>query len=220
MALVAQWDESAASGKPREPRRKLRLEARGALPSGDATSVLVHDVSATGLLLESAVPLVVGERIAVELPHAGATWARAVWTSGRLFGCQFEMPVSAATLSAAQLRSAVGQDVDLAPRREASVDASFGDRLQRLRKARGLSQAEIASRLGVSKPTFWAWEHGKARPLDSRVDALAEALGVARADLLPGPGTPLPGALIEHSKEQIAAALGVDRDKVRISIEF
>jgi transcriptional regulator with XRE-family HTH domain len=221
MAIVARLEESAGTaGQPREPRRSLQLETQGALPSGDAARVLIHNISTTGLLLECPVTLGIDEKIDIELPHAGAISAKVIWTSGQLYGCAFEVPVSPATLSAAQLRSAVGQDVDLAPRREASVDASFGDRLQRLRKARGLSQAEIASRLGVSKPTFWAWEHGKARPLDSRVDALAEALGVARADLLPGPGTPLPGALIEHSKEQIAAALGVDRDKVRISIEF
>jgi transcriptional regulator with XRE-family HTH domain len=223
MAIAAHFEEAeAAAGRPREPRRQLQLEARGALASGDASSVVIHDISATGLLIESPVVLAIDERIGVELPHAGATWAKVVWLSGKLFGCQFETPISAAALSAALLRSAVGQPVDIAPHRpvEASPDASFGARLERLRKARGISQAHIATRLGVSKPTVWAWEHGKARPVGSRIAALAEVLGVASAELVSAPGTSELDDLLARSRDQIAAAVGTTPEKVRIWVEL
>jgi transcriptional regulator with XRE-family HTH domain len=225
MAIAAHFEEAGGTaGRPREPRRKLQLEARGALPSGDASSVVIHDISATGLLIESPVPLAIDERISVELPHAGATSAKVVWLSGKLFGCQFLAPISAAALSAAQLRSAVGQQVDIEPPRthapDIGTEISFGARIERLRKARGISQAHIASRLGVSKPTVWAWEHGKARPVGSRIAALAEVLGVASADLVSAPGASEVDDLIARSRDQIASAVGTSPEKVKIWIEL
>jgi transcriptional regulator with XRE-family HTH domain len=221
MAIEAQLEEPAeAAGTPRESRRKLRLEAHGALASGEATKVLVHNVSMTGLLLESAVPLAIDERIAVELPQAGPSWAKVVWTSGNLFGCQFETPISAATLSASQLQSAVGRNVDIAVRGDTAPGLSFGVRLQRLRAERGLSQTQVAARLGVSKPTVWAWEHGKARPADTRIDALAQVLGVPRPELLSSPTGSALDDLIAESRAQIASAVGTSTEKVRIWIEL
>jgi transcriptional regulator with XRE-family HTH domain len=221
MAIVAHWEETEASARtPREPRRKLMLEARGALPSGTSAEILVHDISTTGLLLESAVPLGVDEKIGIELPHAGTTWAKVVWNSGKLFGCQFHSPISTAALSAAQLRSAVGQPVNVAARDAPPADASFGARLQRLRKERGISQAHVAMRLGVSKPTVWAWEHGKARPVDARLADLADVLGVGSADLLSEPAVSETQDFIARSREQIAAAFGTSPEKVRIWVEL
>jgi transcriptional regulator with XRE-family HTH domain len=220
MVIAAHFEEEEGpAGRPREPRRKLQLEAQGALPSGDASSVLIHDISATGMLIESPTELTIDERIAVELPHAGATWAKVVWLSGKLFGCEFDRPISAGALSAAQLRSAVGRPVDISHHLEPVADASFGNRLMRLRKERGISQAHVATQLGVSKPTVWAWEHGKARPVGSRIAALAEVLGVASGDLM-SPGTSNVDELIARSRQQIAAAMGTSPEKVRIWVEL
>jgi transcriptional regulator with XRE-family HTH domain len=225
MAIVGHWEEAEAAGEAaREPRRKLRLEARGALPSGAATEILLHDISATGLLLESQAPLMVDERISIDLPQAGITWARVVWTSGKLFGCQFHTPISAAALSAAQLRSAVGQPVEVAPRAApspaAALDVSFGARLQRLRREAGISQSHVATALGVSKPTVWAWEHGKARPVGSRMADLASVLGVERSVLLAQAGVPETEDVVARSRAQIAAAFGTNPDKVKIWVEL
>jgi len=221
MAIAAHLEDLAdAGGKARHPRRTLRLETHGFVASSGTTSVLVHNVSATGLLLESSVALDAGERIEIDLPLAGALPAKVVWASGQLYGCQFDTPVSSATLSAAQLRSAVEPDLGIAPRIEALDDEPFGTRLQRLRKERRLTLADIASQLGVSKPTVWAWEQGKARPVDSRMDALAAALGVQRAELSPGEMGSSLRELIGRSREQIARAVGVGPDKVRIMIEL
>lgn len=226
MAILAHWEDvEATGGTPRQPRRKLRLEARGALPSGASTEILVHDISTTGLLLESPVPLMIGERISIELPHAGVTWARVVWTSARLYGCEFHTPISPAALSAAALRSAVGQPVEIAPSRPTAPrppapDGSFGARLQRLRKERGISQSHVADRLGVSKPTVWAWEHDKARPVDERIGDLAQVLGVEKGELLATQGLSDAQGVVARSRAGIADAFGIRPENVRIWVEL
>ena len=231
MAISAHFQEAeSAAGKDRARRRTLRLEAHGALPTGDGAAVQVHNISATGLLLESEVALDVGEAIVIDLPHAGSTVARVVWRSGSLSGCEFEIPLSRAALSAAELRSAI---VDICPHDEIPPtddegaasgqlvpDESFGLRLQRLRKERGLTQAQVAAELGVSKPTVWAWEQGRARPVESRIDTLAKVLGVDRASLLAGPDLSALSELLARSREQIAAAFGTGVENVRIMIEL
>lgn len=222
MPIPAHWEETATpAATPREPRRKLCLEARGALPSGASAEILVHDISATGLLIESALPLAIDERIAIELPEAGDTWAQVIWDSGKLFGCRFDAPISLAALSAAQLRSAVGQAVDVASRREGrGSGGSFGSRFQRLRQEAGMNQAQIATRLGVSKPTVWAWEHDRARPIGARLDDLAQVLGVTRADLMSATRAPGGEEIVARSRDEIAEAFGIPPEKVRIWVEL
>jgi transcriptional regulator with XRE-family HTH domain len=221
MAIPARWEEPAKfAGNPREPRRTLRLETQSALASGHATNVMLHNVSATGLLLESAVLLAIGEMLEIDLPQVGATSAKVIWASGALYGCQFEAPVSIAALSAAQLRSAVAEQVDLTPHADAPPEESFSVRLHRLRKERGLSLGRIATLLGVSKPTVWAWEQGTARPVESRIDALAEALSVDRAELMASRNPTGLRELLARSREQIAALVGTTPDKIRIMIDL
>lgn len=90
-----------------DARRKLSLLASGLRHDGTDIEVQIHNISGTGLLLESDVKLAAGDRIEIELPHAGDITAKVIWASGRLFGCQFEGPVSPATLSAVELKSAI-----------------------------------------------------------------------------------------------------------------
>lgn len=221
MAIPAHWEDAETSETTRQPRRKLQLEALGALPSGASAEILVHDISASGLLIESPLALAADERIAIVLPEAGETWAQVVWASGKLFGCRFDAPISAATLSAAQLRSAVGERVDILPRGLPAARGSFGSRFQRLRQERGLSQADIATRMGVSKPTVWAWEHDRARPIGSRIEDLAEILGIGPAELVGTPGASAGGPdVVERSREEIAAVYGISPDRVRIWMEL
>jgi transcriptional regulator with XRE-family HTH domain len=219
MAIAAHFEEFSdpADREPidraRDPRRMLRLEAEGLTGSGDSAPVRVHNISASGLLLESEVSLAPGERIDVDLPHAGKTAARVVWASGSFFGCQFEGAITAAALSAAQLRSDV-------PELRAPSGESFGMRLQRLRKQRGMTMSQLAVQLGVSKPTVWAWEQGKARPVEARMAALAHALDVSAEDMLIERSVPALPGLIAKAKEQIAGALGVLPEKVKIVVDL
>ena len=220
MAIPAHFEPSLAARKQREPRRKLLLDAEGAPASGGTTEVQVHNISATGLLLECAAALEAGETIEIDLPQAGPTPARIVWASGTLFGCQFDAPISDAALSAARLRSAVAGEVDLTPGAATAPAESFGARLQRLRKARRLTLEQLAVGLKVSKPTVWAWEKGRSHPVDERIGALASILGVDRDELLSGPGDPALQELIAQSREAIARACGNSPERVRIFIEL
>ena len=140
--------------KRQDVRRKLSLRARGVQHDGSGIEVQIHNISGTGLLFESDIKLAACDRIEIELPHAGGITAVVIWASGRLFGCQFEGPVSPATLSAVELKSAVAPDpvgatsVRLtsgsdAPSAEATAPEDFQDVIDRAReqiaRAAGLS---------------------------------------------------------------------------------
>lgn len=215
----------------RAPRRKLMLETQGASSAGTELPVLIHNFSETGLLLESGAALAIDETIELDLPEAGATPARVIWSSGNLYGCAFDRVLPKAVLSAAQLRSAVQPGIDLSDAASAvhvsSGNApaaiggeSLGERLHRLRKERGLTQGELASRLGVSKPTVWAWEQGRARPIEERLESIARELGVATSELRPGRTVAGLPELIARCREQIAAAVETTPDKIKIMIEL
>lgn len=66
--------------------------------------------------------------------------------------------------------------------------ATFGDRLTAAREAAGLSQRELAERLGVREKTVAAWENDMAEPRGNRVQMLAGMLGVSLMWLLTGEG--------------------------------
>ena len=147
--------------------------------------------------------------------------ARVVWASGRLYGCEFDVMLSAGALSAVELRSTVSRDIASPDRQPASPSAEdFGHRLKQLRKARGLTQGQMAAQLGVSMPAICAWETGKARPRDARMKGLANALGIPMSELF-GPDVPeMLEDLLARSREQIARVVGTTPDKIRIMIEI
>lgn len=66
----------------------------------------------------------------------------------------------------------------------------LGRRIRTVRMARGMSQAELAKRTGVSRREVQFWEAGE-RDARTRLPAIAAALGVSEADLLDFDG-PIP----------------------------
>lgn len=220
MSKSGLWEKATDEEmRPRALRRPLRLEVRGTTALG-AAQVLVHNMSATGLLIESPLDLPVGEVISIDLPQSGPTRAKVVWESGGLFGCQFHTPITSAALSAAQLRSERPDSNRITTESHIAHEESFGSRLQRLRKEQNLTLSQVASTLGVSKPTVWAWENGKARPVESRIDMLAQTLGVARGELLTGRNPAGLDDLLATSRERIATAMGISPSKVLILVEL
>ncbi len=211
MKIAARFEGDAANRRG-DGRRMLRLGTTGKFARGDG-AVTVHNVSQSGLLIETREPLRQGDTFAVELPQAGEQSAEVVWADAPMFGCRFAEPLGAAALSAAQLR---GDPLAAADAGAGAED--FGARFHRLRVARGLSLGEIATRLGVSKPTVWAWEHGKSRPVERRLAALADVLGVSLSGL--EPAAPGPDRELELSRRRIADAYGVEPARVRIMIEL
>lgn len=60
----------------------------------------------------------------------------------------------------------------------------FKERLKELRKAKGLSQATLAERLGMSKSTIGAYETGDIKPSVEAIEALAEFFNVNKGYLM------------------------------------
>ena len=85
-------------------RRTLRLRVEGEL-SLHATEAIICNLSEQGLLLESTTELTVGERLHVELPGSGMRSAIVVWNRDHLYGCEFPIPITNATVSAMLLRA-------------------------------------------------------------------------------------------------------------------
>ena len=66
--------------------------------------------------------------------------------------------------------------------------ATFGDRVAAAREAAGMTQAQLARRLGVRKATLLAWEDDRAEPRANRLQMLAGGLNVSIPRLLTGEG--------------------------------
>ncbi len=81
--------------------------------------------------------------------------------------------------------------------------ATLGDRLAAAREAAGLSQAQLAGRLGVRTRTLRSWESDLAEPRANRLQMLAAMLGVSLRWLLSGEGEGIsPPSMQELSAEE------------------
>ena len=229
----------AGEGQQRADRLRLNLAVEGAVAPGQGTEVIVHNLSVSGVLIETAADLMMGQDIAIALPEAGDVVASVVWQSERLYGCRFRQPLPRAALSAARLRNPLPSDFDPADRADGDTDAdaeeTLGARLRRLRQARGLSLAGLAQAAGLSKPSIWAWENGTTAPRHTSLLALARALDVpeqqltgvaamvglrasARAEA--DAESDMLKVEIAAARRRIALAAGVDAASVRIMIEL
>lgn len=56
-------------------------------------------------------------------------------------------------------------------------------RIRELRISAGMSQMELARRMGVSGPSVIQWEQGKNMPTSDKLPKLAEILGVEIGEL-------------------------------------
>jgi transcriptional regulator with XRE-family HTH domain len=101
---------------------------------------------------------------------------------------------------------------------------SIGDRLRHARKLNGLSQSDLAERVGVSQPAVANWESGVHDPRRVMLAKLADALGVSPSWLASGDRSAL-----ETDKQPAAAYLRrplrhapviAFEDAVRISAEL
>jgi transcriptional regulator with XRE-family HTH domain len=66
--------------------------------------------------------------------------------------------------------------------------STFGDRLTGAREAAGLSQAQLAKRLGVKLSTMRSWEDDLSEPRANRLTMMAGIIGVSFSWLLNGQG--------------------------------
>ena len=61
-----------------------------------------------------------------------------------------------------------------------------GATIKRLREAKGITQAELADRIGVSSKAVSKWETAKGLPDISLIEPLAQSLGVSVMELMSG----------------------------------
>ena len=90
--------------------------------------------------------------------------------------------------------------------------------VRRLRREKGLTVAELADRVGVSRPTIWSWEKGKTSPRASRIPVLAASLQVPESELILDEAEMKEGE--NKSKERIAALAHTSARNVEITIKW
>ncbi|MDA7964244.1 helix-turn-helix transcriptional regulator [Ruegeria sp.] len=66
--------------------------------------------------------------------------------------------------------------------------ATFGDRVAGAREAAGMTQSQLARRLGVKKATIVAWEDDLSEPRANRLSMMAGMLNVSIMWLITGEG--------------------------------
>ena len=102
MQALARLERLETRNRRSAPRRQLSL---GALLSGTGDEAVIHDLSTTGILIETKADLATFEQLQLELPEAGQVVATVMWNSGQYFGCEFHKPIPQAAISAALLQS-------------------------------------------------------------------------------------------------------------------
>lgn len=180
-----------------EIRRHLLFatSARGA--DGDSQPVLVRDISASGLLLETEEGVRLDPMISVSLPEAGDVAAQVIWQGAKLAGCRLDQHLSQTTIDAVRIKGdaahaeqpsetagdGAGDHAAVDPASARNAARSLAARLKQLRIERDLTRAELAERSGISTPSIWAWETGRTVPRLGSLETLAKGLGVAVSEL-------------------------------------
>jgi len=80
----------------------------------------------------------------------------------------------------------------MATRKSGPLDAMVGDRISVLRVSRGMSQATLAERIGVTSQRVQKYERGATRVGASRLSQIASVLGVSVGELFEASGAGSP----------------------------
>lgn len=101
--------------------------------------------------------------------------------------------------------------------------ATFGDRMAGAREQAGMSQAQLARRLGVKKSTILAWEEDRSDPRANRLQMMAGLLNVSIIWLLTGegdgPDAPEPEDAQTSGLAELAAELRELRSEMRLNAD-
>lgn len=93
---------------------------------------------------------------------------------------------------------------------------TFGDRVTGAREASGLSQSELARRLGVKVKTVRGWENDQSEPRANKLQMLAGMLGVSIMWLLSGEGEGLDGPETVHPLSDDLSAVLKDLRRMKV----
>lgn len=103
------------------------------------------------------------------------------------------------------------------------MNETIGNRISQLRKARGITQEDLANQLGVSPQAVSKWENDASCPDISLLPQLCRVLGVTTDELLTGKNNEVKMVPVEQRKplEQLTMRIKVDSaqgDKVRVNL--
>jgi transcriptional regulator with XRE-family HTH domain len=90
--------------------------------------------------------------------------------------------------------------------------ATFGDRMAAARERAGMTQRDLAARLGVKLSTLKGWEEDRAEPRANRLQMLAGMLNVSMVWLMTGAGEGVAAPAEVAADAEIAAILGELRE--------
>lgn len=185
-----------------EARRHLLYATTARGEDGASQPVLVRDISARGLLLETEEGATLDKVIAVALPDAGEVEAHVIWQGDKLAGCRLDSHLNQTTIDAVRAKGEAAHAEQPEPAEQLAVGGGSGAyvpptaartlaaRLKQLRLARDLTRAELAERSGISTPSIWAWETGRTVPRLGSLETLAKGLGVPVSELQIGAADP------------------------------
>ena len=103
------------------------------------------------------------------------------------------------------------------------MNETIGNRIAKFRKAKGMTQEELANQLGVSSQAVSKWENDASCPDISLLPQLSRVLGVTTDELLTGKNDEVKLVPAEQRKplEQLTMRIRVDSsdgDKVRVNL--
>lgn len=103
------------------------------------------------------------------------------------------------------------------------MNETIGNRIAKFRKAKGMTQEELASKLGVSSQAVSKWENDVSCPDISLLPQLSKVLGVTTDELLTGKNDEVKLVPVEQRKslDELTLRVKVDSvagDKVRVNL--
>ncbi len=101
--------------------------------------------------------------------------------------------------------------------------ATFGDRMAGARELAGMTQAQLARRLGVKKATIVAWEEDRSDPRANRLQMMSGLLNVSIIWLLTGEGdgpeAPMGEGEAPSDLSEVAKELRALRGQLRLATD-
>lgn len=105
------------------------------------------------------------------------------------------------------------------PIEHAGIVKRFGIRLREARTSRGMSQATLAERAGLTSSYLGRLERGLSSPGIDMVERLAEALGMTAADLLPATAKPADAvAVLREEARRVFNEVLESNDEITITL--
>ncbi len=100
--------------------------------------------------------------------------------------------------------------------------ATLGDRILAAREAAGMTQAQLARRVGIKKATLVGWEEDLSEPRANRMSMMAGVLNVSIMWLMTGEGEGMDGPQGDNTPQNLADVLRelrMLRSEIRTSSE-